>query len=94
MTATLSLVPLFLTARLAQALIRDNWRCAVTGIVHGDAPEDIMSQLDPQTTTVSYTECAQVIPEATFFGVNPENSKVCGLSSHCCIEQLTPRHPV
>ena len=94
MTTTLSLVPLFLTARLAQALIRDNWRCAVTGIVHGDAPEDIMSQLDPQTTTVSYTECAQVIPEATFFGVNPENSKVCGLSSHCCIEQLMPRHPV
>ena len=56
----------------------------MAGIVHRDAPDNIMSQLDPQTTTVSYTECAHIIPEATFFGVNPkseENSKEFSLAA-------------
>jgi len=59
---------------LQQALIRDNWRCVVTGIHDSNAPDDITAQLD-------FTECAHIIPESTFFGVNPnldDNLKVRG----------------
>ena len=71
---------LFLTARLAQALVRDNWRCVVTGTLDCRALERIIAQLDPSTVGV-YIHCAHVIPEATYFGVEPiseENTKLRG----------------
>jgi len=66
---------------LQQALIRDNWRCVVTGILDSNAPDDITAQLDFTQETVQHTECAHIIPESTFFGVNPnldDNLKVRG----------------
>ncbi|KAI0290632.1 hypothetical protein B0F90DRAFT_592237 [Multifurca ochricompacta] len=68
----------FLTCCLEKALIRDNWKCFVTGIVHKGASDQILAQLDRQAT-VAHTGCAHIIPEAKFFGVNPksvENSKL------------------
>jgi hypothetical protein len=61
-----------------RALIRDNWRCVVTGIIDCRAPAHIIAQLDPTTVGV-YTQCAHIIPEATYFGVEPkskENTKL------------------
>ncbi|KAF8550034.1 hypothetical protein OG21DRAFT_1420364 [Imleria badia] len=60
------------------ALIRDDWKCVVTGIIDCRAPERIIAQLDPTTVGV-YTQCAHIIPEATYFGVEPkskENTKL------------------
>ncbi|KAN0082941.1 hypothetical protein V8E55_008736 [Tylopilus felleus] len=56
------------------ALIRGNWRCVVTGVIDCRAPAHIIAQLDPTTVGV-YTQCAHIIPEATYFGVEPENTK-------------------
>ena len=50
----------------------------MTNIVHLDAPDDIIAQLEQDAMGV-YTECAHIIPEATFFNVSPkteDNSKV------------------
>ncbi|KAI9509931.1 hypothetical protein F5148DRAFT_1011536 [Russula earlei] len=61
-----------------KALIRDNWRCVVTGFVDLNAPEDIIAQSEQPPRGIN-TECAHIIPEATFFGVNPkseENTKL------------------
>jgi hypothetical protein len=61
-----------LTDHIAQALIRDDWRCVVTGFLDLRAP---------QAESGINTQCAHIIPEATFFGVEPkceENTKVCG----------------
>ncbi|KAG6371938.1 hypothetical protein JVT61DRAFT_8949 [Boletus reticuloceps] len=59
------------------ALTRDNWRCVVTGTLDRRVPEHI-AQLDP-TGDVVYTQCAHIIPESTYFGVQPkskENNKL------------------
>ncbi|KAF8447183.1 hypothetical protein L210DRAFT_3641146 [Boletus edulis BED1] len=59
------------------ALTRDNWRCVVTGTLDRRAPEHI-AQLDP-TAAVVHTRCAHIIPESTYFGVQPkskENNKL------------------
>ncbi|KAI9436374.1 hypothetical protein F5148DRAFT_1380312 [Russula earlei] len=61
-----------------KALIRDNWRCIVTGLIDLDAPEDNIAPFE-QSSPGIYTECAHIIPEATFFGLVPksgENSKL------------------
>jgi len=62
-------------SRLEQTLIRDNWRCVVTGILESSAPDDIIAQIDftRETVTVQHTECGHIIPESTFFGVDPES---------------------
>ena len=83
-----------LSLSLAQALRRDNWRCVVTGLLHDGAPEDLQYQaleLDP-LASLSFTDCAHIIPEATFFGPNPnsgEISKVRGRRFSLCSRQLT-----
>ena len=85
----------FLIPHLQQALIRDNWRCAVTGIVDLDAPAEIIAQLGPEAMG-TYTECAHIIPEATLFGVNPkteENSQVRDYRFSYCGEYLTQKYP-
>ncbi|KAF8138929.1 hypothetical protein EV363DRAFT_553096 [Boletus edulis] len=59
------------------ALIRDNWRCIVTGTLDRRVPERI-AQFDPTTVAVN-TRCAHIFPEATYFGVEPkskENNKL------------------
>ncbi|KAF8437264.1 hypothetical protein L210DRAFT_3406198, partial [Boletus edulis BED1] len=48
------------------ALIRDNWRCIVTGTLDRRVPERI-AQFDPTTVAVN-TRCAHIFPEATYFG--------------------------
>ncbi|KAI0298233.1 hypothetical protein BC826DRAFT_1103163 [Russula brevipes] len=45
------------------ALIRDNWGCVVTGFPDHRAP---------QAESGINTHCAYIIPEATFFGVEPK----------------------
>jgi len=55
------------------ALIRDNWRCVVTGVFDLNVPDDIMTQLDPTKESGQFTECAHIIPDSTFFGVNPKS---------------------
>ena len=74
---------LFLTTCLAQALIRDNWRCVVTGIMDRKAPERIIAQLDPSTVAI-YTQCAHIIPEATYFGVEPKLKETIKVHDHRC----------
>ncbi|KAF8546694.1 hypothetical protein OG21DRAFT_1055035 [Imleria badia] len=56
------------------ALVRDNWRCVITGILDCRAPDSIIAQLDPTTVRV-YTQCAHIIPEATYFGVEPKSKE-------------------
>ncbi|KAG6373925.1 hypothetical protein JVT61DRAFT_6081 [Boletus reticuloceps] len=59
------------------ALVRDNWRCVATGTIDCRVPKHI-AQLGPRTNAV-YTQCAHIIPEATYFGVIPkskENNKL------------------
>jgi len=66
---------------LEQALIRDNWRCPVTGVVEHTAPKDIKAKLALKKATIAFTECAHIIPESTFFRVDPklgDDVKVCG----------------
>jgi len=66
---------------LEQALIRDNWRCPVTGLVEQTAPKDIIALVDFTRESGASTECAHIIPESTFFGVDPksdDNLKVRG----------------
>jgi len=62
-----------MTLKITSALIRDNWRCVATGFVDHDAPDDIMSQLDSTQECVASTECAHIIPESTFFWVDPKS---------------------
>ncbi|KAN0091134.1 hypothetical protein V8E55_004700 [Tylopilus felleus] len=60
------------------ALVRDNWRCVATDIIDRRAPKRITAQLD-STAVQIYTQCAHIIPEATYFGVEPkfkENTKL------------------
>ncbi|XP_006458873.1 hypothetical protein AGABI2DRAFT_191014 [Agaricus bisporus var. bisporus H97] len=57
-----------------QALIRDNWRCVVTGTLHKDAPADIFKAAEPPIIT-AYTECAHIIPEAIFFNIKSKEEK-------------------
>ena len=83
MTASLFLI----TARLAQALIRDNWRCVVTGIIDNSAPERITANLDPTTPGV-YTRCVHIIPEATYFGVEPKSKENITVHGHMCSHYL------
>ncbi|KAJ3576489.1 hypothetical protein NP233_g397 [Leucocoprinus birnbaumii] len=54
-----------------QALVRDNWTCAATGLVHFDAPTD--SFTDPPPTEGAYLDCAHIIPEDTFLDVNEKD---------------------
>jgi hypothetical protein len=66
---------------LAQALMRDNWRCVVTGILDMNTPDDITADLDLTQEVSYYTECTHIIPESILFGVNPksdDNLKVRG----------------
>ena len=56
-------------AYLLQALVRDNWRCVATGLIDSNVPED------PPPEFAIHTECAHIIPEATFFGVNPKSEQ-------------------
>ncbi|KAH9955665.1 hypothetical protein BC827DRAFT_1140816 [Russula dissimulans] len=58
---------------LTQAFMRDNWRCVVTGILDENAPDDITAKLNLTQETLQITECAYIIPESTFFEVNPES---------------------
>ena len=84
---------LFLTPCLAQALIRDNWRRVATGIVDRRAPERIIAQLDSSTVAI-YTQCAHIIPEATYFGVEPKSEEDTKVYGHGCLhnsEELTSR---
>ncbi|KAI9507875.1 hypothetical protein F5148DRAFT_980748, partial [Russula earlei] len=46
----------------------NNWRCIVTGLIDLDAPEDNIAPFE-QSSPGIYTECAHIIPEATFFGL-------------------------
>ncbi|KAI9455641.1 hypothetical protein HD554DRAFT_1032484 [Boletus coccyginus] len=57
-----------------RALVRDNWRCVVTGILDCRAPERIIAQLDPTTVGV-YTQCTHIIPEDMCFGVEPKSKE-------------------
>ena len=71
MTATLFIV-------LAPISHSRQLEMCVTGVVHFGAPAETIAQLGPEAMG-AYTECAHIIPEATFFGVNPkieENSTV------------------
>ncbi|KAF5376150.1 hypothetical protein D9615_007748 [Tricholomella constricta] len=52
-----------------RALIRDNWRCVATGLIDSAVPED------PPPEFAIHTECAHIIPEASFFGVNPKSEQ-------------------
>ncbi|KAH0826493.1 hypothetical protein J3R83DRAFT_5497 [Lanmaoa asiatica] len=59
-----------------RALLRDRWRCMVTGAPERDAPP---SERDSTTKILIHTQCAHIIPESTFFRVIPkekENSKL------------------
>ncbi|KAI9567179.1 hypothetical protein HD554DRAFT_2024504 [Boletus coccyginus] len=58
----------------SQVLIRDNWRCVIMGILDCRAPKCIIAQLDLTTVGV-YTQCAHIIPEATYFGVKPKSKE-------------------
>jgi len=56
-----------------RALIRDGWRCVVTGLNDRSVPMDTLPRF------AIHTECAHIIPEATFFSVDPkteQNSKL------------------
>jgi len=53
--------------------MRDNWRCVVTGVLDMSTPNDITAQLDVKNETMTFTECAHIIPESTLFGVNYES---------------------
>ncbi|KAF5388374.1 hypothetical protein D9615_000746 [Tricholomella constricta] len=57
-----------------RALIRDNWRCVATGLIDSNVPED------PPPEFAIYTECAHIIPEATFFGLDYSASILAVLS--------------
>jgi len=77
------LPPLFSSSfsLLEQALMRDNWRCVVTGMLEFNTPSDIKAKLDLKKETIAFTECAHIIPESTFFRVDPklgDDVKVCG----------------
>jgi len=50
-----------------RALIRDNWRCVATGLIDCNIPQD------PPPEFAINTECAHIIPEATFFGVDSKS---------------------
>ncbi|KAH9955466.1 hypothetical protein BC827DRAFT_1347593 [Russula dissimulans] len=56
-----------------RALMRDNWRCVVTGILDMNAPDDITAELDLTQESGQFTECAHILPESTFFGVKPKS---------------------
>ena len=71
------------TARLAQALVRDNWRCVVTGTTDRRAPKRILAQLDPMAPAI-YTQCAHIIPKAMYFGVEPKSKENTKVHSHRC----------
>ncbi|EKM77897.1 hypothetical protein AGABI1DRAFT_86136 [Agaricus bisporus var. burnettii JB137-S8] len=58
----------------SQALIRDNWRCVVTGTLHDDAPASVIKAAD-SPVVVAYTECAHIIPAAMFLSVKPTDSE-------------------
>ena len=67
---------------LGQALIRDNWRCLITGYVDYNAPAEARPLVrDNSWVPGSHTECAHIIPEATFFKVKEKSNKVCGYQS-------------
>ena len=59
----------------------------VTGAIDCSAPEYIIAQLDPMTIGV-HTECAHIIPEATFFGVEPKSKENTKVHSHRCSHYL------
>ncbi|KAH0836916.1 hypothetical protein J3R83DRAFT_8733 [Lanmaoa asiatica] len=64
------------TPNIMLALLRDRWRCMVTGALERDAPP---SERDSTTKFLIHTQCAHIIQESTFFGVIPkekENSKL------------------
>ncbi|KAH9952476.1 hypothetical protein BC827DRAFT_1159734 [Russula dissimulans] len=50
-----------------------NRRCVVTGIYDINAPDDFKAQLDRKHEPGQATECVHIIPESTFFGVNPKS---------------------
>ncbi|KAJ3574973.1 hypothetical protein NP233_g1407 [Leucocoprinus birnbaumii] len=50
-----------------RALIRDNWKCIVTGSIHRHAPREILDS--PATKIRTYLECAHIVPEGSFFNV-------------------------
>ncbi|KAN0074642.1 hypothetical protein V8E55_011691 [Tylopilus felleus] len=56
------------------ALVRDNWRCVVTGTTDRRAPKRILAQLDPMAPAI-YTQCAHIIPKAMYFGVEPKSKE-------------------
>ncbi|EPQ57615.1 hypothetical protein GLOTRDRAFT_120712 [Gloeophyllum trabeum ATCC 11539] len=59
----------------AQALLRDGYRCAVTGAYDTLAQDMLNDELaDPQVWLVD-TECAHIVPESTYFNVNTDNSQ-------------------
>ena len=43
----------------------------MTGVLHLGAPPDVIANLGPEVMAV-FTECAHILPEATFFGVDPK----------------------
>ncbi|EPQ61155.1 hypothetical protein GLOTRDRAFT_109333 [Gloeophyllum trabeum ATCC 11539] len=59
----------------AQALLRDGYRCTVTGAYDFLAQDMLNDELaDPQVWLVD-TECAHIVPESTYLNVNTDDSQ-------------------
>ncbi|KAJ3794296.1 hypothetical protein GGU11DRAFT_690093, partial [Lentinula aff. detonsa] len=58
-----------------KALIRDRYRCTITGIYDRGAPESILSQTMRETQPTGYLECAHIVPDSTYFDVDQTKKK-------------------
>ncbi|KAG7085726.1 hypothetical protein E1B28_003269 [Marasmius oreades] len=60
-----------------QALIRDSYRCVVTGKYHAEIPASFNIDEENRNRVGSvFTECARIVPEATHFEISDEVSQV------------------
>ncbi|KAJ3782032.1 hypothetical protein GGU10DRAFT_276343, partial [Lentinula aff. detonsa] len=58
-----------------KALIRDRYRCTITGIYDRGAPESIVSQTMRETQPTGHLEGAHIVPDSTYFDVDQTKKK-------------------
>ncbi|KAG7085671.1 hypothetical protein E1B28_003216 [Marasmius oreades] len=66
-----------------QALIRDGYRCVVTGKYHAEIPASFeVDEEDKNLVDSVFTQCAHVVPEATYFDISDKVSQAKKLCSY------------